>query len=398
MDILFFGGAFDPPHTGHSHILNRALNYKTFDKIIIMPTGTPGHKSGCKAPFPIRKLMAQKAFDYPGLNVEFSDYEGLRDEKSYSYITVDHLREQYPTAKIWFLIGADSAINMKSWVNWQRLASQTAFIILDRGRQDSTALKNAVEEIKNYSPDSIVLKAWPVEQSSTQIRRLAQKGADISERVCPQVQDIIIKAALYDEDYYKRNISTARFLLPLMMDEKRQRHTLNVRRLAVKLALKHEADLDKTQLCALLHDVMKQAPRREILRRAGAFLGRETARKKSPEVLHGFAAAHFAQREMSIDDDETLWALRSHTCARPNMSDVEKILYLADMLSAERKFDGKQRLLDAAYDNLDTAMEKALESSLAWLKEKNRQTDPDSLLALDYFKKLNKDGGSIDGK
>ncbi len=398
MDILFFGGAFDPPHTGHSHILSRALGYKTFDKIIIMPTGTPGHKSGCKAPFPIRKLMAQKAFEYPGLNVEVSDYEGLRDEKSYSYITLEHLKKVYPGAKIWFLIGADSAINMKSWVNWQRLAAQTAFIILDRGRQDGSVLQKAVEEIKVYSPDSIVLKSRPVEQSSTRIRQLVQKGADISERVCPRVQKIIMQSALYEEDYYKRNISTARFLLPLMMDEKRQRHTLNVRRLAVKLALKHEADPDKTQLCALLHDVMKQAPRREILRRASAFLGRETAQSKPPEVLHGFAAAHFVQREMAIDDDETLWALRSHTCARPNMSDVEKILYLADMLSAERKFDGKNRLLDAAYENLDNAMERALESSLAWLREKKRPIDPDSLQALDYFKRLNKDGGNTDGK
>lgn len=398
MDILFFGGAFDPPHTGHSHILSRALTYKTFGKIIIMPTGTPGHKSGCKAPFPIRKLMAQKAFEYPGLNVEVSDYEGLKDEKSYSYITLEHLKEVYPTAKIWFLIGADSAINMKSWVNWQRLAEQTAFIILDRGRRDGQMLKKAVEEIKVYSPDSIVLKARPVEQSSTRIRQQVQKGADISEQVCPRVQDIIMQSAVYDEDYYERNISTARFLLPLMMDEKRQRHTLNVRRLAVKLALRHGVDIDKIQLCALLHDVMKQAPRREILRRAGSFLGQKAARDKPPEVLHGFAAAHFAQKEMAIDDDETLWALRSHTCGRAGMSDVEKIIYLADMLSAERKFDGKNRLLDTAYENLDNAMEKALESSLRWLEKKKQPIDPDSIQALNYFKTLNKDGGSIDGK
>ena len=62
MKILLFGGAFDPPHRGHISILEKASKYTDFDKIIVMPTGTPTHKKGCTAPFDVRMYMSQIAF------------------------------------------------------------------------------------------------------------------------------------------------------------------------------------------------------------------------------------------------------------------------------------------------------------------------------------------------
>ena len=117
MDILLFGGAFDPVHNGHLNILKAALRYKHFDKVIIMPTGTPGHKTGCRAPFAARKIMCEKAFRGLGDNIEISDFEGRRFEKNFSYITVSHLKRQYPGANIWFLIGADSAVGLNTCKN-----------------------------------------------------------------------------------------------------------------------------------------------------------------------------------------------------------------------------------------------------------------------------------------
>jgi HD superfamily phosphohydrolase YqeK len=74
------------------------------------------------------------------------------------------------------------------------------------------------------------------------------------------------------------------------------------------------------------------------------------------------------------------------------MSDLEKVIYLADMLSEERNFPEKEPLLQLARENLDTAMEQALKDSINWLKEKGGEIDSDSYEALDYFTALNHGG------
>ena len=127
MDILFFGGAFDPVHRGHENILKAALNYKKFDKIIVMPTGTPGHKRRCRLPFALRKKMAEIAFDKICEGIEVSGYEGEKLRKSYSYITVDRLKEKYPEANVYFLIGGDSALALDKWKNREYLQKNVVY-------------------------------------------------------------------------------------------------------------------------------------------------------------------------------------------------------------------------------------------------------------------------------
>ena len=89
-------------------------------------------------------------------------------------------------------------------------------------------------------------------------------------------------------------------------------------------------------------------------------------------------------------------AIKSHTCGRRNMTDLEKIIYLADMLSEERNYPEKEPLLALAWENLDVAMEQALKDSINWLKEKGGEIDTDSYEALEYFTALNH-GGNYNG-
>ena len=70
------------------------------------------------------------------------------------------------------------------------------------------------------------------------------------------------------------------------------------------------------------------------------------------------------------------------------MQDMEKVIYLADMLCEERKFDGKDYLLGIAKENLDRAMYASLQHSLEWIKSKGNTVDTDSLDALGYFTQL----------
>ncbi len=397
MDILFFGGSFDPVHNGHENILRTALKYKKFDKIIVMPVGSPGHKPSCKAPFPARKYMLEQAFSDIGVELEVSDFEGNSHEKSYSYITVEHLKSVYPQATIYFIIGADSAINMKSWARWQQLAQQVTYLVFAREIEEDEQLEAAVKEIQQYSSGSVILKSNVCPVSSTQIRNTAASGGDISSLVDSRVRDIIEKYHLYSEDFYEKHTGTAQLLIPLMLREKRAQHTFNVAELAVQLAEKYGVDVRKARLAALLHDIMKQQPDDIMLHRAQQSDIIEKIADKPMPVLHGFAAADFARREMGIEDEEILMAIKSHTCGRAYMSDLEKVIYLADMLSRERDFPEKEPLLELLWTtNLDITMEQALKDSINWLKEKGGAIDTDSYQALDYFITLNH-GGNYNG-
>ena len=398
MDILLFGGSFDPVHRGHYAILETALEYRNFDKIIIMPVGTPGHKASCKAPFAVRKLMAETAFSKLGVDMEVSDFEGNSREKSYSYITVDYLKEQYPGAEIWFVIGADSAVNMHRWVKWEYLASNVNFLVFARDYDDNADIEAAVEKIRVYSPKTAILKSRVVPVSSTQLREMIAGGEDFSRWVDSDVEKIIKNNGLYSADYYGRNIGTARLLVPLMLREKRAQHTFNVEKLAVKMAEKYGVDVQKARLCALLHDIMKQQPDDIMLHRAMQSDIIERIKDKPVPVLHGFAAADYAKREMGIEDSDTLMAIKSHTCGRSGMSDLEKVIYLADMLSEERNYPEKEGLLKLVWEEgLDKAMEQALRDSINWLGERKGEIDRDSYEALEYFVNLNNHGGNGNG-
>lgn len=396
MDILLFGGSFDPVHNGHENILRTALEYKKFDKIIIMPIGSPGHKPSCKAPFAVRKHLVELAFGDMGVEMEVSDFEGNSRQKSYSYITVDHLKNLYPGSKIYFIIGADSAINMHKWMNWQYLAQNVIFLVFDREEEANPRLLQAVENIQQYSPDTVIIKSKVFPVSSTQIRNLAGEGQDITGLVDVKVQPLIEKYHLYSNDFYEKNINTARLLIPLMLREKRAQHTYNVAKLAVELARMYGVDTQKAELAALLHDIMKQQPDDIMLHRARQSDIIEKIDSKPMPVLHGFAAADYARREMGIEDEEILMAIKSHTCGRKNMTDIEKVIYLADMLSEERNFPEKEPLLALARQNLDIAMQQALKDSINWLKERGGEIDRDSYEALEYFTALNH-GGKFNG-
>ncbi|MBQ7283938.1 MAG: bis(5'-nucleosyl)-tetraphosphatase (symmetrical) YqeK, partial [Oscillospiraceae bacterium] len=160
----------------------------------------------------------------------------------------------------------------------------------------------------------------------------------------------------------------------------------NVEKLAVELGTIYGLDTEKLRIAALLHDIMKNAPHDILLHRAQQSGIINGIKDKPRQTLHGFAAADYAQKELGITDSEILWAVKSHTCGRDGMEDMEKVIYLSDMLCEERKFDGKDYLLNIAKQNLDKAMYEALEHSLKWIKSKGNVVDADSLEALAYFK------------
>ncbi len=381
MKILLFGGAFDPPHNGHISILAEAAKHIDFDKIIVMPTGAPTHKKGCMVPFDVRHYMAKLAFEKVDERIEVSDYEGKSITDDYTYLTLRYLKEKYNNPQIYMLIGSDSLFTLKSWVNSGEILANCTPVVFARKEGQEAQIEAEIASYRAEGRDVIYIPHRVYDVSSSEFR--SEKVGD--SVLCGEVDSLIDRYHLYSKDDNERFHGTAELLAKIMLEESRYIHTLNVEKLAVELGTIFGLDTDKLRIAALLHDILKPAPKDILLHRAGRSGIINRIEDKPKQTLHGFAAADYAEREMGVTDEDILWAVRSHTCGRYGMTDMEKAIYLADMLCEGRTFPGRDYLLRLAKQNLDIAMKEALEHSIVWIKSKGNAIDTDSLDALRYF-------------
>ncbi len=160
MFIGLFGGAFDPPHSGHQQLLKRALALKFFDEIWIVPTFLPplkmtgNHNSvaGSEERLEMCKLLTGDK------KIKVLDLEIKRGGKSYSIDTVRELKKKYPRNKFYFLIGSDWVPDLSKWHRANELLKEIEFVSLPRTEISSSEIRERIkngENIGNLVPEEI---------------------------------------------------------------------------------------------------------------------------------------------------------------------------------------------------------------------------------------------------
>ena len=151
-------------------------------------------------------------------------------------------------------------------------------------------------------------------------------------------------------------------ILEIRLSKKRFQHSLNVAEEARKLAEKFDyPDNEKAYLTGLLHDICKEIPKEEQLEMVKkSKLDVSEVELCTPPLFHAVAGAWYAENVLNIHDDDMLNAVRYHTVGRANMSKLEKIIYLADLISADRNYKDVNKMRKLAYQSLEKAMLEAL--------------------------------------
>ena len=145
--ICIFGGAFNPVHKGHIKLVEKVYDYFLLDKLIIMPSKNPPHKSSLIVP-EHRLKMLEYAFKDIKKNVEVSDFEIKSKGISYTYKTLDHFRNIYPDDSISFLTGSDIFATITTWKKWEYLFKLANFIVVSRKEVP-------FQELMNILPDTL---------------------------------------------------------------------------------------------------------------------------------------------------------------------------------------------------------------------------------------------------
>ena len=177
-------------------------------------------------------------------------------------------------------------------------------------------------------------------------------------------------------------VDEAKALVKSRLSEKRYKHTINVKKMAVKLAKRYGADEEKAALAALLHDSAKELPKAEMLQifADNAIIAKNAAKRPAP-VWHGYAASILCQTQWGVTDPEILSAIECHTTGKQNMSLLDKIIYMADMTSAERDWPGVEKLRKLEMKDLDAAMLAALKQTNGFVLSEGKPLDPESKAA-----------------
>ena len=116
-----------------------------------------------------------------------------------------------------------------------------------------------------------------------------------------------------------------------------------------------------------------------------------TILKSQPDLTHSFLGAKIAETEYGITDSEILDAIAYHTTGRPDMSLLEKIVFIADYIEPNRDyFEGLDKVRELAYEDIDKAVITSLENTINYNKKKKRLIHPLGIAALEYLKREEK--------
>ncbi|MGB6409252.1 MAG: bis(5'-nucleosyl)-tetraphosphatase (symmetrical) YqeK [Planococcus donghaensis] len=169
------------------------------------------------------------------------------------------------------------------------------------------------------------------------------------------------------------------------LPEKRYTHVLGVVETAVDLAKKFNVSETKAKTAAILHDVAKFSDRDWMKSIIVSENMDPLLLEYHAELWHAPVGAYLAKTEFGVEDEDVLNAIRYHTTGRENMSDLEKVVYIADLVEPNRKFSGVEELRQLKEQGLDVMMEASVKHSIEFLESKNQPVFPDSLKCFNSF-------------
>ncbi len=173
------------------------------------------------------------------------------------------------------------------------------------------------------------------------------------------------------------------------LSKKRYAHTMAVTDLAVQLAKFYKLDITKCETAALLHDCAKNMSLEEMKR----YISKNNLRIKNsvfimehlPQVLHSYIGADIAAKKFDIKDKDILNAIQNHTVGRVNMSKYEKILFLADALSVDRRYDKSFVHKKILFGDIDKAFKLVLQNKIRYVITSFSVLHPDIIKIWNYY-------------
>ncbi|MDQ0231566.1 bis(5'-nucleosyl)-tetraphosphatase (symmetrical) YqeK [Metabacillus malikii] len=163
------------------------------------------------------------------------------------------------------------------------------------------------------------------------------------------------------------------------LTEHRYTHTIGVMETAIRLAELFGANQKKAETAAIFHDYAKFRPKEEMKKIIIEQKLPSILLKHNSELWHAPVGAYLVEKEVGIRDKDVLNAIKYHTSGRPNMTLLEKIIYVADYIEPNRHFPGVEEVRQLAENDLEQALLKSMQNTIMFLLKKNQAIFPETI-------------------
>jgi len=369
MDVLVFGGSFDPPHRGHLRLLRAAIALVKPELAYLVPAYRSPLKEEALAG-PAERLALTRLALRESLSprerraVRLEAFELNRGRTTYTYETLRMLRNRHPNARFYFVAGSDAFADFERWKNAAELRQACRWLV---ARRPGARLPGG----RGFPDFKLVAGEFPdLSSSDIRSRFLAEVGAS----ACLERG---VLARIRQERLYGFAI---RDRLQSALSAERYRHSVCVAKRALEFSKIHGMDCEKSALAGLLHDcgrALSAARMAAFAKRRRLRVPRlkETARRE-PLLLHAYVGEVLARERFGVRDGEVLSAIRKHTLGAESMSPLDLLIYAADACSSDRRFPEAASIRRAARADLGEGFRKALGMKLSYARKRGSWIHP----------------------
>lgn len=384
MKIAIYGGTFNPPHRGHVESLQAVYEQAKPDRVLVIPASIPPHKElAAGSPDAEKRLeltrLAFKELPY----AEVTDMELTRTGKSYTSDTVEELLRKYPDAELMLAMGTDMFLSFETWHEYRYLIDNVTMLVFARREGEDEKIFKYGEYLESkYGAKINYIMHDPLPISSSEIRRLLPRR--LGRELLPGA---VFARIVKNGDYAaKPDFPWLREQSYAYLSPKRIPHVQGCEWEAVRLAKRWGESEEDAAEAGILHDITKKLVLSEQLILSEKYgIINDTYETANVKLLHAKTGAALARDLFNISD-RVYSAIRWHTTGKPDMTLLEKIIYMADYIEPNRDFPGVDRLRKLAYEDLDAAMVLGLKMSLEDIRSYGAEPYEVTVSAYEWYK------------
>ena len=384
MKIAIYGGTFNPPHRGHVESLQAVYEQAKPDRVLVIPASIPPHKElAAGSPDAEKRLeltrLAFKELPY----AEVTDMELTRTGKSYTSDTVAEPLRKYPDAELMLAMGTDMFLSFETWHEYRYLIDNVTMLVFARREGEDEKIFKYGEYLESkYGAKINYIMHDPLPISSSEIRRLLPRR--LGRELLPGA---VFARIVKNGDYAaKPDFPWLREQSYAYLSPKRIPHVQGCEWEAVRLAKRWGESEEDAAEAGILHDITKKLVLSEQLILSEKYgIINDTYETANVKLLHAKTGAALARDLFNISD-RVYSAIRWHTTGKPDMTLLEKIIYMADYIEPNRDFPGVDKLRKLAYEDLDAAMVLGLKMSLEDIRSYGAEPYEVTVSAYEWYK------------